>query len=50
LFQEAKSGEVIVGAENLVEQWHCAAVIAGIEDERTAGWRIVEMAVESPLP
>jgi len=43
-FKNAKSGEVIVGAEDRVEQCHYAAVITRIEDKLTAGWNIVEMA------
>ena len=50
-FKNAKSGEVIVGAEDRVEQCHYAAVITRIEDEieneLTAGWKIVEMARRS---
>lgn len=50
-FKNAKTGEVIVGAEDRVEQCHYAAVIARIEeeieDELTAGWKVVEMARRS---
>jgi len=50
-FKNAKSGEVIVGAEDRVEQCHYAAVITRIEDEieneLTAGWKIIEMARRS---
>jgi len=50
-FKNAKSGEVIVGAEDRVEQCHYAAVITRIEEEieneLTAGWKIVEMARRS---
>ena len=50
-FKNVKSGEVIVGAEDRVEQCHYAAVITRIEDEieneLTAGWKIVEMARRS---
>ena len=45
-FKNAKSSEVIVGAEDRVEH-HYAAVIARIEDELTAGWKMVETARRS---
>ncbi len=47
LFRNAKSGEVMVGAENRVEQCHYAAVITRIEEELdnelTGGWKVVEV-------
>ena len=43
-FKNAKTGEIIVGAEDRVEQCHYAAVITRVEDEieneLTAGWKI----------
>ncbi|KAM5532391.1 hypothetical protein V8D89_013424 [Ganoderma adspersum] len=51
LFRNAKSGEVVVGAENRVEQCHYAAVITRIEEELdnelTGGWKVVEMGRRS---
>ena len=50
-FKNAKTREVIVGAEDRVEQCQYAAVITRIEedidDELTAGWKIIEMARRS---
>ena len=50
-FKNAKTGEAVVGAEDRVEQCHYAAVITRVEDEieneLTAGWKIVEMARRS---
>jgi len=50
-FKNAKSDEVIIGAEDRVEQCHYAAVNTRIEieteNELTAGWKIVEMARRS---
>jgi import inner membrane translocase subunit TIM44 len=50
-FRNAKTREVISGAEDRVEQCHYAAVITRIEDdldnELTAGWKIIEMARRS---
>ena len=50
-FKNAKSGEVIVGAEDRVERCHYAAIITRIKDEieieLAAGWKIVEMARRS---
>ena len=51
LFRNAKSGEVVVGAENRVEQCHYAAVITRIEEELdnelTGGWKVVEVCPAS---
>ena len=50
-FKNAKTGEVVFGAGDRVEQCHYAAVITSVEDEieneLTAGWKIVEMARRS---
>jgi len=50
-FRNAKTREVISGAEDRVEQCQYAAVITRIEDdidnELTAGWKIIEMARRS---
>lgn len=47
LFRNAKTGEIMVGAENRVEQCHYAAVITRIEaeldNELTGGWKVVEV-------
>lgn len=47
LFRNAKTREIVVGAENKVEQCHYAAVITrveeGLDDELTGGWKVVEV-------
>lgn len=47
LFRNAKSGEVVVGAENRVEQCMYAAVVTRVEeeleDELTGGWKVIEV-------
>ena len=52
LFRNAKSGEVVVGAENRVEQCHYAAVITRIaeelDNELTGGWKVVEVRATVP--
>ncbi|THH04534.1 hypothetical protein EW145_g5452 [Phellinidium pouzarii] len=51
LFRNAKTREVIVGAEDRVEQCTYAAVMTRFEeelaDELTGGWKVVEMARRS---
>ncbi|OSX64240.1 hypothetical protein POSPLADRAFT_1073819 [Postia placenta MAD-698-R-SB12] len=51
LFRNVKTREIIVGAENRVEQCHYAAVVTRVEEELdnevTGGWKIVEMARRS---
>ncbi|KIJ55358.1 hypothetical protein M422DRAFT_23956, partial [Sphaerobolus stellatus SS14] len=51
LFRNAVSGEVVVGAENRVEQCTYAAVLTRIDSELdneiTGGWKVVEMARRS---
>ncbi|KAJ3548520.1 hypothetical protein NM688_g5286 [Phlebia brevispora] len=51
LFRNAKSGEIIVGAEDRVEQCHYAAVVTRVQEELdndlTGGWKVVEMARRS---
>ncbi|KIP09986.1 hypothetical protein PHLGIDRAFT_101815 [Phlebiopsis gigantea 11061_1 CR5-6] len=51
IFRNAKTREIVVGAENRVEQCHYAAVVTRIEedldDELTGGWKVVEMARRS---
>ncbi|EPT01044.1 hypothetical protein FOMPIDRAFT_1121152 [Fomitopsis schrenkii] len=51
IFRNAKTSEIMVGAENKVEQCHYAAVVTRVEDELdselTGGWKIVEMARRS---
>lgn len=47
LFKNAKTGEIIVGAEDKVEQVHYAAVITRViedlDNELTGGWKVVEV-------
>ncbi|KAL6300005.1 hypothetical protein BKA93DRAFT_741388 [Sparassis latifolia] len=51
LFRNAKTGEIMVGAEDRLEQCHYAAVITRVEgdldNELTGGWKVVEMARRS---
>ncbi|EPQ56376.1 TIM44 subunit of mitochondria import inner membrane translocase [Gloeophyllum trabeum ATCC 11539] len=51
LFRNALSREVVVGAEDRVEQCHYAAVITRVEEEigneLTDGWKVIEMARRS---
>ncbi|KAH9943808.1 mitochondria import inner membrane translocase TIM44 subunit [Amylocystis lapponica] len=51
IFRNAKTGEIVVGAEDKVEQCHYAAVVTRIEEELgnelTGGWKVVEMARRS---
>ncbi|KAI0741432.1 mitochondria import inner membrane translocase TIM44 subunit [Daedaleopsis nitida] len=51
LFRDAKTGKIVVGAENRVEQCHYAAVITRVEEELdnelTGGWKVVEMGRRS---
>ncbi|TFK75032.1 TIM44 subunit of mitochondria import inner membrane translocase [Pluteus cervinus] len=51
LFRNAKTGEVMVGAEDKVEQCTYVAAITRVEEELsnelTGGWKIVEMARRS---
>ena len=51
LFRNAKTGEVVVGAEDRVEQCHYAAVITRVEEELdnelTGGWKVVEVRSQS---
>ena len=47
LFRNAKTGEIVVGAEDRVEQCHYAAVITRLEEELdnelTGGWKVIEV-------
>lgn len=47
LFRNAKTREVVVGAEDKVEQCQYAAVITRLEDdlgnELTGGWKVMEV-------
>ncbi|RDX54310.1 mitochondria import inner membrane translocase TIM44 subunit [Lentinus brumalis] len=51
LFRNPKTGEIVVGAEDRVEQCHYAAVITRLEEELdnelTGGWKIIEMGRRS---
>ncbi|KAI0352354.1 mitochondria import inner membrane translocase TIM44 subunit [Trametes cingulata] len=51
LFRNVKTGEIVVGAEDRVEQCHYAAVITRVEEELdnelTGGWKIIEMGRRS---
>ena len=48
LFRNAKTGEIVVGSEDRVEQCHYAAVITRVEEELdnelTGGWKIIEVS------
>lgn len=48
IFRNAKTGEIVVGSEDRVEQCHYAAVITRFEEELdnelTGGWKIVEVS------
>ena len=47
LFRDRKSGEVVVGAEDRVEQCNYAAVVTRVEEdlenELTGGWKVIEV-------
>lgn len=47
LFRNAKTREVVVGAEDRVEQCHYAAVVTRVEEELdnelTGGWKVIEV-------
>lgn len=49
LFRNAKTGEIVVGAENKVEQCTYVAAITRIpeelDDELTGGWKVIEVGV-----
>jgi mitochondrial import inner membrane translocase subunit TIM44 len=49
LFRNAKSGEIVIGSEDKVEQCRYAAIITRVEEdlnnELTGGWKIVEVWV-----
>lgn len=49
LFRNAKTKEIMVGAEDRVEQCHYAAVVTRIEEdmdnELTGGWKVVEVCI-----
>ncbi|KAI8985563.1 mitochondria import inner membrane translocase TIM44 subunit [Trametes punicea] len=51
LFRNAKTGEIVVGAEDRVEQCHYAAVLTRVEEELdnelTGGWKVIEMGRRS---
>ncbi|TCD67594.1 protein translocase subunit [Steccherinum ochraceum] len=51
LFRNAKTREIVVGAENRVEQCHYAAVVTRVEEELdnelTGGWKVIEMGRRS---
>ena len=53
IFRNAKTGEIVVGAEDRVEQCHYAAVVTRLEEELdnelTGGWKIVEVCDISNL-
>lgn len=52
LFRNAKTGEIVVGAEDKVEQCQYAAVITRVEEdlgnELTGGWKVVEVRLHCP--
>ena len=47
LFRNAKSREIVVGAEDRVEQVHYAAVVTRSEEELdnelTGGWKVIDV-------
>lgn len=47
LFRNAKTGEIVVGAENKVEQCTYAAAVTrmpeDLDNELTGGWKVVEV-------
>ena len=47
IFRNAKTGEIVVGTEDRVEQCHYAAVITRLEEELdnelTGGWKVIEV-------
>ena len=49
IFRNAKTREIVVGAEDKVEQCHYAAVITRLEEELdnelTGGWKVVEVRI-----
>ncbi|THH32400.1 hypothetical protein EUX98_g1789 [Antrodiella citrinella] len=51
LFRNAKTREIMVGAEDRVEQCHYAAVVTRVEEELdndlTGGWKVIEMGRRS---
>ncbi|EMD39032.1 hypothetical protein CERSUDRAFT_112722 [Gelatoporia subvermispora B] len=51
LFRNARSGEIVVGAEDKVDQCHYAAVVTRdeneLENELTGGWKVIEMGRRS---
>jgi mitochondrial import inner membrane translocase subunit TIM44 len=48
LFRNAKTGEVVVGAEDRVEQCHYGAVMhrseEQLQNELTGGWKVIEVS------
>ncbi|KAK7686447.1 hypothetical protein QCA50_010671 [Cerrena zonata] len=51
LFRDVKTREIVVGAENKVEQVHYAAVVTrseeDLDNELTGGWKVIDMARRS---
>lgn len=49
LFRNAKTSEIVVGAEDKVEQCQYVAVISRVEEdldnELTGGWKIMEVCI-----
>ena len=49
LFRNAKTREIVVGAEDRVEQCHYAAVVTRVEEELdnelTGGWKVIEVSL-----
>jgi import inner membrane translocase subunit TIM44 len=52
MFRNAKSGEIVVGADNKVEQCTYIAAITRIEEELTneltGGWKVIEVGRVPP--
>ena len=49
IFRNARTREIVVGAEDKVDQCHYAAVITRVEEELdnelTGGWKVVEVRI-----
>ena len=54
IFRNARTREIVVGAEDKVDQCHYAAVITRVEeeldDELTGGWKVVEVGYLRSYP
>jgi import inner membrane translocase subunit TIM44 len=52
MFRNAKSGEIVVGTDNKVEQCTYIAAVTRIEEELsnelTGGWKVIEVGCVAP--